>query len=48
MKIKIHQAEGGGFWASIPSMPGCVAQGETWAELRANLIEAAAGWLGIA
>ena len=26
-------------------MPGCVTQGETLEELRANLTEAVAGWL---
>jgi len=41
----IHVAEEGGFWAEVPALPGCVAQGETRAELEANLHEAIEGWL---
>ena len=29
----------------FPSLPGCVSQGETMAELTANMREAVAGWL---
>lgn len=25
----IHSAEEGGFWAEVPTLPGCFAQGET-------------------
>jgi len=35
----------GGFSAEIPALPGCVTQGDTLEELKANLIEAAEGWL---
>ena len=45
LKAVIHQAEEGGFWAEVPSLPGCVTQGETLEELRANLHEAIQGWL---
>jgi predicted RNase H-like HicB family nuclease len=41
----IHKADEGGYWAEIPSMPGCVSQGETLDELVANIAEAAQGWL---
>lgn len=41
----VHQAEEGGFWAEIPSLPGCLSQGETWDEIVANITEAAQGWL---
>lgn len=29
MKIKIivHEAEEGGYWAEVPAIPGCVSQG---------------------
>jgi len=35
MKIKVivHEAEEGGFWAEVPSIPGCATQGETFEEL---------------
>lgn len=47
MKLQavIHVAEEGGYWAEVPALPGCVTQGETRAELEANLHEAVAGWL---
>jgi len=35
----VHTAEEGGFWAEVPSLPGCVTQGETIGELRSNLQE---------
>lgn len=49
MKIKaiIHEAEEGGFWAEIPTLPGCSTQGETLEELTDNLMEAIALWLEV-
>jgi predicted RNase H-like HicB family nuclease len=29
----IHRAEEGGYWAEVPALPGCFAQGETLDEL---------------
>lgn len=42
MKIKavIHEAEEGGYWAKVPSLPGLYTQGETLENLEANLREA--------
>lgn len=45
MKIIVHPAEEGGFWAEAPALPGCVSQGETMDVLTANMREAVAGWL---
>ena len=45
VKAIVHPAEEGGFWAEVPAMPGCVTQGETLDEVRANLNEAIVGWL---
>jgi predicted RNase H-like HicB family nuclease len=45
LKAIIHEAEEGGYWAEVPSLPGCVTQGETMEELNANLREAIEGWL---
>lgn len=42
------EPEAGGYSASIPSLPGCHTQGETLDEVRANLREAAEGWLAVA
>lgn len=45
LKVLIHSAEEGGFWAEVPALPGCVSQGETIDEVRANVREAIQGWL---
>lgn len=45
LKAIVHPAEEGGFWAEVPSLPGCMTQGQTMAELEANLQEAIALWL---
>jgi predicted RNase H-like HicB family nuclease len=45
LKIVVHAAEEGGFWAEVPALPGCVSQGETMDELLANVREAIAAWL---
>ncbi|MEP6821790.1 MAG: type II toxin-antitoxin system HicB family antitoxin [Chthoniobacterales bacterium] len=47
LKALIHNAEEGGFWAEVPALPGCVTQGETLDELRANIREAIEGWLAV-
>ena len=49
MKVKavIHEAEEGGFWAEVPSLPGCVTQGETEEEVTSNLREAVELWLSV-
>lgn len=48
LKILIHPAEEGGFWAEIPALPGCVSEGNTFDETLANIREAAEGWLEVA
>ena len=49
MKIKviIHKAEEGGYWAEVPSIPGCATQGETIEDLIQNIYEAVEGCLSI-
>src|SRR5207248_4290444 len=49
MKIKIivHEAEEGGYWAEVPAIPGCASQGETVDELLRNVHEAIEGCLAI-
>jgi predicted RNase H-like HicB family nuclease len=42
------EPDAGGYSASIPALPGCHTQGETLDEVRANLREAADGWLAVA
>ena len=45
LKVLIHKAEEGGYWAEVPALPGCVSQGETMDDLQANIHEAIEGWL---
>ena len=40
LKVVIHPAEEGGFWAEVPAISGCATQGETMEELLTNLYEA--------
>lgn len=46
-KVIIHPAEEGGFWAEVPGFPGCVSEGETLQEVRANIREAFEGVLEV-
>lgn len=45
IKIVVHTAEEGGYWAEVPALPGCVSQGETLDELMVNVREAIQAWL---
>ena len=46
--VIVHKAEEGGFWAEVPSIPGCATQGETMEEIEANVREAIDGCLSAA
>ncbi len=45
IKVVVHEAEEGGFWAEVPAIPGCASQGETMDELLRNVQEAIEGCL---
>jgi len=47
VKVVIHEAEEGGYWAELPAIPGCATQGETFEELLTNLYEAVEGCLSV-
>jgi predicted RNase H-like HicB family nuclease len=49
MKIRaiVHKAEESGFWAEVPSIPGCATQGETMDQVCSNLREAIEGCLSV-
>jgi predicted RNase H-like HicB family nuclease len=47
IKVVVHEAEEGGFWAEVPAIPGCATQGETLDELMTNLHEAIEGCLSV-
>lgn len=47
LKVVIHEAEEGGYWAEVPAIAGCATQGETMDELMENLHEAIEGYLSV-
>lgn len=47
IKVLVHPAEEGGYWAEVPALPGCVSEGDTWDETLSNIREAAEGWLEV-
>ena len=47
IKIVVHEAEEGGFWAEVPAIPRSATQGATLDELLSNLREAIEGCLSI-
>jgi predicted RNase H-like HicB family nuclease len=47
LKIVIHEAEEGGYWAEVPSIPGCATQGDSFDELLSNIYEAVEGCLSV-
>ena len=47
IRVIVHKAEEGGFWAEVPSIPGCATQGETMQEIEANVREAIEGCLSV-
>ncbi|MBN2099336.1 MAG: type II toxin-antitoxin system HicB family antitoxin [Dehalococcoidia bacterium] len=47
LKVIIHEADEGGYWAEVPAIPGCMTQGETTNELVDNLGDAVEGCLSI-
>ena len=47
LKVIVHDAEEGGYWAEVPAIPGCATQGESFEELLSNLYEAIEGCLSV-
>jgi len=47
IKVVVHDAAEGGYWAEVPSIPGCATEGETFEELLANLYEAVEACLSV-
>jgi len=43
LKVIVHEAEEGGYWAEVPAISGCATQGETFEELLENLIRSCGG-----
>lgn len=47
LKVVVHEAEEGGYWAEVPAIPGCATQGDTFDELLSNIYEAVEGCLSV-
>ena len=47
LKVVIHTADEGGYWAEVPSIPGCATQGDSFEELLANIYDAVEGCLAV-
>lgn len=47
LKVIVHEAEEGGYWAEVPAILGCATQGETFEELLANIYEAVEACLSV-
>jgi predicted RNase H-like HicB family nuclease len=47
LKVIVHEADEGGFWAEVPSIPGCATQGDDFEELLKNLYDAVEGCLSV-
>jgi predicted RNase H-like HicB family nuclease len=47
LRVIVHKAEEGGYWAEVPAIEGCATQGETFEELLTNLYDAVEGCLSV-
>jgi len=47
LKVIIHKAKEGGYWAEVPSIAGCATQAETIEELLKNVREAIEACLSV-
>jgi len=47
LKVIVHEAEEGGYWAEVPSILGCATQGDSFDELLSNIYEAVEGCLSV-
>jgi predicted RNase H-like HicB family nuclease len=47
LKVVVHEAEEGGYWAEVPAISGCATQGETFEELLQNIYDAVDACLSV-
>ncbi len=47
LKVVVHEAEEGGYWAEVPSIQGCATQGDSFDELLSNIYETVEGCLSV-
>ena len=48
VEIEFEVAEEGGYIVSVPELPGCVTEGDTFEEALAMIKDAMQGWLEVA
>jgi len=46
-KVVLEPAEEGGYTVYVPSLPGCVSEGNTYQEALHNIKEAIEGWIEV-
>jgi antitoxin HicB len=43
--VLMDKNEGGGYTVTVPSLPGCISQGDNWDEALKNIEEAITGYI---
>ena len=46
-RVVVEKDESGYYVGEVPALPGCLSQGKTVEELKANITEAIEGWLEV-
>jgi len=46
-KVIFEPAEEGGYTVYVPSLPGCISEGDTYDEALENIKEAIKGWIEV-
>ena len=46
-KVVLEPAEEGGYTVYVPSLPGCISEGDTYQEALENIKEAIEGWIEV-
>jgi antitoxin HicB len=46
--VPLPQTDGGGFLATVPDLPGCMSDGDTFEELQRNVADAIDCWIAAA
>lgn len=44
-QVVIHPDEDGGYWVEVPSLPGCISEGDTVKEALENIKDAIQGYI---
>lgn len=47
LKVIVHEAKEGGYWAEVPGIPGCATEGDTFEDLLQNIYEAVDACLSV-